>query len=654
MPRVFTFLCFLFLIINANAQQPECVYECSKREIPVEQQVNYFQSATMNKYDAKHLKLDLNIEAGSRDISGSCTYRLLTTAVVDTLVMEFISSMTMDSVYVNGVKKNFNEASNHVNVPLIPSIASGQNIEVTYYYRGNVGAGFYTGTMSSIGLTYTASLSESFQARQWFPAKQILTDKLDSSDVWITTSAANKAGSNGLLIETINKPGGKVQYKWHNSHPINYYLPSIAVGNYAEYSFYTTPTAVSPTPILIQNYIGPDPSYVTAVQPDLNEIGLYINKFSELFGLYPFWNEKYGNCQAAIGGGMEHQTMSTQQNFDRALSAHELAHQWFGDHVTCASWNDIWINEGFAHYGAYLVNEMLPGSIGVSAAQEMLNTHNSVKSQPGGSVYVTTAEAYNENRIFSSRLTYNKGRAIIHTLRGEINDDTKFFNTLKQFQTTYAHSTASASDFKTVAETVSGKNLTNFFNDWYYGEGYPTISINALHKWDSLRITVNQTTSSTTPFFRGLLRLKFATNDGDTTVIVNMQHNGETFYFPTKKKPMSVIIDPDNYIINNDGTVTVTVDSSPMVLPPIPPVTPPGTPASFNVYPNPAQDIIYVTYPVNRYTTLLLYDITGRTVQQKNISGTYTQLTAPIANGIYLIKLTGKNEESVQKIVIAR
>jgi aminopeptidase N len=277
-------------------------------------------------------------------------------------------------------------------------------------------------------------LSESYQAREWFPAKQLLNDKIDSTDIWITTDLFFKAGSNGLLKQVVDLPGNRRQYQWSCRYPMNYYMPCIAVGNYLEYRNYAKPAALRGDSILVLHYIVDNQAYFNSVKPDLDKTPAFIEKFSELYGLYPFFKEKYGHVQANIGGGMEHQTMSTMAGFDPNLVSHELAHQWFGDNVTCASWSDIWLNESFATYSSQLMREKLPALFPESAAANLINLHNNVMSAPGGSVYVPPAESYNEGRIFNSRLSYNKGAAVVHNLRFEMQSDTLFFNTLKTYQ----------------------------------------------------------------------------------------------------------------------------------------------------------------------------------------------------------------------------
>ncbi len=152
-----------------------------------------------------------------------------------------------------------------------------------------------------------------------------------------------------------------------------------------DYSIYAHPQGYADS-ILIQNYIYDHPNILSTYKNAIDQTAGMVTLFSDLMGLYPFHREKYGHCQAQLGGGMEHQTMSTMGDFNTRLIAHELAHQWYGDNVTCATWSDIWINEGFATYGEYLVLEYLSG---LSAAASMMQSlHNSIMSSPGGSVYV--------------------------------------------------------------------------------------------------------------------------------------------------------------------------------------------------------------------------------------------------------------------------
>jgi aminopeptidase N len=553
--------------------------------------------------------------------------------------------MVLDSVVINNANVNYSRSADHIYVALQPAAVASTLLQLTFYYQGTVAAGLIAGTDVN-GLSFTASLSEAYQAREWFPAKQLLNDKIDSTDMWITTGAAFKAGSNGLLTSVVDLPGNLKQFRWSCRYPLNYYMPSVAVGNYLEYKNYAKPASLTPDSILIQNYVYNDSTYFNRVKPQLDKTPRFLEKFSELFGLYPFFKEKYGHAQADIGGGMEHATMTTIKNFEEQLVAHELAHQWFGDNVTCASWNDIWINESFATYSQFLAVENLPTLFPATAAQTMADFHSNVLSAPGGSVYVPLSDTYNEKRIFDYRLTYAKGATALHNLRFEMQNDTLFFNTLKQFQQQFANSFATTADFKAVAEQVSRKNLTDFFNQKIMGEGHPTYNVVYTKCGpDSLLLQISQTTSAPgiTPFFAGLMEYKILSSQGDTTIQLNHTSNNQTYTLYYPKNPSGVTVDPNNRVLNAEGTITEGLP------------TPPAATDHITVFPNPVMDQITVRMPPNAYRLLRVIDVNGRSLANFTVpSGTTVfRQNLNLPRGIYFFYFYGDKRSEVRKIIVS-
>ena len=556
----------LFLAAFCSKAQIEenCSEKCNRAfNLPAEARTSYYQYVSMNDYDVRSVKLEIAAETGSRSITGISTTRIRTISSMDSFVTEFKSTMIVDSLKINGVSFGYNQAADHIFVPLGANWTPGTEKTIVIYYRGVASSlGVYAGTLASSSLNYVATLSESYQAREWFPCKQFLSDFIDdSTEVWITTSNTNKAGANGVLVGVDTLPSSKLRFRWISRHPMNYYNPSFAVGNYQDYRIYAKPAAISPDSILIQNYVSTNPTYFNSVKTNIDKTAPFLEKMSELFGIYPFYDEKYGHAMAGIGGGMEHQTMSTMNSFGSTLIAHELGHQWWGDYVTCKTWNDIWLNEGFASYCEYLMIEKLPLLFPTTnPSSYMLNVHNSVKSAATGSVRVPDASLYDEGRIFSSRLSYNKGSAIIHNLRFEIQDDSLFFRSLRTFLNTFRNRAATTADFVSTAETVCGRSFTNFFTQWYNGEGFPTHNITYFKpNSNTLLLLVSQTTSapSITPLFTGKLELKITTLEGDTTIIVNITENNQVFQINNYvKTPSGVVVDPNNWVVNNTGIVT--------------------------------------------------------------------------------------------------
>ena len=436
-------------------------------------------------------------------------------------------------------------------------------------------------------------------------------------------------GSNGLLENTVTLPNEKVRYEWKSRYPIDYYLISIAVGEYIDYRNYAHPAGLNDS-ILIQNYVYNNPATLTNFQNQIDLTADFIELYSDLFGLYPFWKEKYGHCMAPLSGGMEHQTMTTLGFFDFNLTSHELSHQWWGDNVTCATWSDIWINEGFASYCEYLAQQYL------NSGQEvpwMADNHNSVLSVPDGSVYIPVNQATDETRIFDSRLSYDKGAAIIHMIRFELQNDTTFFDIMKTFQIQYKDSVATGEDFKNVTETLSGKSFDDFFDQWYFGEGYPIFNTIWTQYNDTLYISNVQTTStSTTPLFQMLIPFTVHMANGDSTILVQQNQLVQNFKVPFAANINSIELDPDNWLLKIVNNVVQGTSENAHIE------------DAFLAYPNPASDIINLQFSKATNRQVQVFDIEGRLVYESSYDQTLVNIDLHRFNqGIYTIKVVDQN-----------
>ncbi len=219
------------------------------------------------------------------------------------------------------------------------------------------------------------------------PCKQELEDKADSVHVFITTDSSLSVAGPGLLTK-VSLPDGKVRHEWRTYYKTAYYLIFFAVSDYKDYSIYAKPTNLPFDSILIQNYVFDYPGCLESNKAAIDMTDNMIELLSGLYSVFPFDEEKYGHYLWYPSGfsGMEHITMSGMRYLNTYLISHELGHSWFGDNVTCATWSDIWINEGFATYTEYLVNQYLVSQ--ASADAIMLSYMNNVMTSPGGSVYV--------------------------------------------------------------------------------------------------------------------------------------------------------------------------------------------------------------------------------------------------------------------------
>lgn len=623
---------------------------CSYTQIQKNQKVQANQLASsahiarMSQYDVKFYFLDIHLERTSTYISGKVTIKAqVKITSLDTFSFQLHQNLTIDSMKVNGQLVNVDRVQGEANALLSTGLNQNTIFDAEIWYKGTPptgqNAGLSNASSQSWGNRITWSLSQPYAAYEWFPCKQILSDKADSVWIWVTTDTSNKVGSNGLLQKITPISATKHRYEWRSSYPIAYYLISVTVGKYVEYNIYAKPINY-PDSILIQNYIYDNPNTLPYFQNEINKTKDLLELYSDLYGLYPFHQEKYGHCMAPFPGGMEHQTMTTQGFFNFTLTAHELGHQWFGDVVTCDNWSDIWVNEGFASYSEYLALQYLPSLGSQSASDWMIDVHDNVMSQAGGSVFVP--DTTNISRIFSSRLTYEKGAAIIHTLRFVINNDSLFFQGLKNYLQQYAFSTATAQNFQSVIENTSGINLTQFFDQWYYGEGYPNFNVKWFQVGNQLIMQVSQTTStSVTPLFITPIEYKIQRSSmGDTIIRVNHSQPTENYLFTLNGTVTGITVDPNNWIINQT-TVTKdqTLSNSPLF-----------EQLHFVLYPNPGSETLNIQCFSSDVTQIRIYDVFGKLIYKGEMLQTNKDISVSHwLSGTYIIELENSKGKAIKK-----
>ena len=579
-------------------------------------------------YDISYHKLEFTVDPNQAFITGIVTTTFTAKENMNTVTFDLADNMIVTEVSQNGAIVSFSQNTNdELVITLAQMLLKTQETSVKITYSGNPkSSGFGSFEQSNHnGSPIIWTLSEPYGAKGWWPCKQDLNDKIDAIDVYITAPKEYVSVSNGMEQSAIVNDAVKTTHFKHQ-HPIPAYLIAIAVTNYTTYS-HTVPNGGNPFDIV--NYVYPEDVATAKTQTPITVD--IINLYSDLFEEYPYADEKYGHAQFGWGGGMEHTTVSFMKNFSRGLIAHELAHQWFGDNVTAGSWSDIWLNEGFASYAEELMlAEFYPGE----DISSMLDRHANVMEEPGGSVWVE--DSLNVGRIFNGRLTYNKGAAIIHTLRYLINNDDLFFETLQNYQTTFGGSTAILNDFKSVAETVSGLDLTAFFNEWYYGQGYPTYSVEYSVVDGELIVLLEQSVSmpSETPFFTNDLTLRVQNTDGDFFNLRLTDIDGVTSYhsFDFVGSVTSVSIDPENWIINQVGTITENNNLAYLSE---------EKAIELSVYPNPTVDFIHITdITGNGFYTIL--NTEGKTVLAGSLTVDANKIDVEdLPNGQYFIQFNG-------------
>ena len=562
----------------------------------------------LDHYDVTHYHIDIGVNPDDVYIQGNTTIQaFVKEPPMDTFLIDLIDEMQVDSVLFNRQQVSFRHKEDHLIVPLSDPPAGDEAFSVQVFYEGfSQGGGVTTGYNTEYEKHVTWSLSESFHAREWFPCKQVLNDKADSARISLTTPSSYQAVSNGLLKRVEDLPNNKHTFHWVTQYPIAYYLLSFTVADFQEYSFRASLGAGSDS-VLVQNFIYDDPRYLEEWKEDIDRTDELLTLFSEKWGPYPFREEKYGHSLMERGGGMEHQTITTLSNFSFLLVAHELAHQWFGDYLTCGSWQDIWINEGFASYGEYMALEHLESSIDPRAWMDQ--AHDRVLNNPNQSVYIPFSEAFNETRIFNYALSYKKGAALVHMIRYLIDDDELFYQLLRMFLSEYQNDVATGEDLKDLLERETQVDFSAFFDQWYYGKGYPGYDLSWNIQNDSLIVAMAQSPSAgdpllfTTPVEIGV----YAAGQRDTLLKVWPTKQEQQWTFEYVHQVDSLEVDPDGWIPNGLGKVT-SVEHLPL------------SRIELKMYPNPVQDQLHIEIkgvPADQEKHLYIKDIKGQVVMEK-------------------------------------
>ncbi len=623
-------------------------HSCCKQAFLEKGVGTYEQNPKLHDYNISFYKLDVQVEPDEHYIEGIVTIKAKSThSSLDTLVFELMDYMDVEEVLVNNTSLDFIHSSNEIVISLNEPISKGSYFEVSIDYSGmpesdhNFFSGMNTGTCS-YGTPVMWTLSQPNNARQWWPCKQVLEDKADSVHVFITTPDEFIAASNGLLTNVTDLPENKVRYEWKSNYPIAYYLISLAVAKYREYNFYA-PLSNPEDSVFIQNFIYDHDDILSQNKEEIDLTKDFMTLFSELFGDYPFASEKYGHAMAPMGGGMEHQTISTMGFFSFDIISHELAHHWFGNNVTCATWNDIWINEGFATYSEYLALEHLESR--EKADQKMAHFHNSVISEPGGSVFIPYSETTDVWRIFNGRLSYRKGAAIIHLLRFEIDDDQLFFDILKEFQQIYKDSVATGEDFRKVVDEMSSKNWEWFFQQWYYDEGHPVFDIKWNQKNDSIFLTVEQHRSAdTSDFFATSFEMKFSCNNSDTIVRFFQSNKNQnfSFYYPCQiDDPSKVKFDPNNWLFKEFQLREFIGEETEK--------------DHISVYPNPFLNKLFIKRhtQISEKLNIDIFDVTGQRIYSTILENDKATInTHKWSSGLFIIEIKDNNGSTTHKKII--
>lgn len=507
-------------------------------------------ASTQTNYDVLFYDVDLRVNDTTSTLYGRVTFVAAAVAAVSQIEIDFYSNMAIDSIVSPSGVLNYGRTGNVVVLDLGQTYSMGQQFTFDFYYHGTPVTGGFQGFSFDWrnGYRMISSLSEPYLARTWWPCKDRMDDKPDSMRMAIEVLDGYYVGSNGTLDSMVNSSANTDTYYYTVHYPIATYLFSVAIYPYYVWEQeYIYNGGQDTMPIVQANY--PDLTADAMAGWGITPTGIQV--LSDIFGPYPFLEEKYGHANFEWSGGMEHQTMTSMMGawfgFSEPVVIHELSHQWWGDMITCESWRDLWLNEGWASYAEALWYEARGGK------QDYLDYMTGMEYYGRGPLYLSDTSSV--GALFTS-LPYDKGAWLLHMLRYVIGDSLFFAGIDAYYHSQYQYASATSQDFENLFEQVSGQDLTEFFADWLYGTYVPHYyhykysepSPNGGH--DAYVAIVQVQTTQPRVFDMPLDVKLYLLNGSDTTFRVYNNQREQVYAFNVAARVDSVEIDPENWVLN--------------------------------------------------------------------------------------------------------
>ena len=591
----------LFLCQAVSAQ--ETFHRSTGKLVPPGDENTTGNSGTGANINVNYYRCDWVIDPSvSKNISGTVTiYFKTTTAPVSQITFDLNSTVFGSPVAkYHGITCTSSFPSTDIFRITLPSAisATGTQDSVSITYSGTPPAssgqeeGFQRGELpAGSGNWYIYTLSESYEDKDWWPCKADMQDKADSLDINVTVPNTYWVAANGKLIDSaIN--GANRTFKYKHRYPIASYLVALGIAKYNRQHRGTVNISGKDVPVMYYTYPNMTGATLTNAIDKMDISKAELVEFSDKFGPYPFADEKHGYYQHNWGGGMEHQTfsgMSSGSMGSWSVIAHELAHQWFGDKVSFATWNHLWLAEGFAKYAEVLAAELIP-AIGVDPVAHLSGIKSTARATNTTPVLLSTASIANSNTIWTTNndnAIYQRGAMIVSMLRAIMGDD-KFFQGCRDYLSDplLAYRSAVTADLQRNMENqMPGADLTSFFAAWVNGTGRTDYSGNYYINGKSIQFRLNQVrVPSGNPFMPMpvVIKIANAANTYDTSVVIyhysstqlayagdiyGLGPAGEDFIsYQLSFVPATVSIDPDNITMASGSLSPVTSPLSVSIL----------------------------------------------------------------------------------------
>ncbi|MDB4303951.1 M1 family aminopeptidase, partial [Desulfosarcina sp.] len=607
--------------------------------------------------DVKFYYIDITVGVWSPYIEGDV--QIIFESLInnlETFSISLNSALTVDNV--SAPCESFYQDGDMIIITLDDEYQTGEQIDLTITYHGvPVLAGGYKGMRYEThgsNEPIIATLSTPYLAHYWYPCKDGPQDKPDSvyMDITIPDEVVNGQElmgiSNGILENTIDN-GDTKTFQWRHRYPIVTYYVMAAISNYTSFEEQFIGNSGESFPLVYYVF----QESLSSAQAGVADLPEVIQFYSDVFGEYPFSNEKYGMTQLGFYGAIENQTNTIQNNFSSSwfyVSIHELGHMWFGDMITCADWHHSWLNEGFATYSEALWDEH---KYGFESYKDNMETN---EFWEGGTLYLqNAADTFN---TFQS-IVYSKGAYAVHMLRGVCGDDI-FFEALTDYSQNpdFMYGNASTEDLQMVYETATGMDLQFFFDQWVYDEYWPFYHYNFQQNSENgLFVMIHQAQEELygyRPVFEMPVQLRINFTDGtDSTVTVWNDEQTQQFYLELEKEVSSVNLDPDKWILRKSQ---------------INPNLPVGISDNIvedkvKVFPNPFSSELTIqlddSFSKNQEITIL--DISGKTIYSfSHINSDVLFWNGKSTNGnkaepgIYFVRIKGDSEVVLKKVTLLK
>ena len=503
----------------------------------------FFLEEQVQDFDVLHYEFDWKLDFEAQHIVGKAVVKIRSQSTLNKITLHLSDNMNVTGITQDLTPVSFSHQNDLLDIYPLQTLDPDEKLTVTISYSGF--------PQSGLNFTYHGedpiiwSLDEPNGAREWFPCYDVPSDKA-TVKMFITVADSMIVASNGDLIDVKSNPDQTKTYTWEENYPISTYLISIAATNYETFSDVYT-SGLETMEVFYYVY----PEHLTQAIEDFSVTVPMMEFYVDVFGEYPFLEEKYGMAVIPGNSSMEHQTCTSLSSrlvtgthqYDYII-AHELAHQWWGDLVTLTDWADIWLNEGFATYSDALWVENLYGLEGLKSRMADFKYQYMIRHEGQDHPLYDPPLGH----LFCE-IEYEKGAWVLHMLRFVVGDD-NFWKILKEYAQIYAYSNASTEDFQAVCEQIFGADLGWFFDQWIYEAGYPVYQFGwGFSDQNKIRIVIHQIQEEL-PLFSMPVELEFILPSGSVKKVVWVEEEKNVFEFDFQERPLNVLFDPDSWILS--------------------------------------------------------------------------------------------------------